>query len=38
VATEVPIAFALSWKPLVKSKNNAVTMTTATMNNVLVIA
>ena len=38
VATEVPIAFALSWKPLVKSKNSAVTITTATMNNVLVMA
>src|SRR5664279_2996383 len=38
VATEVPIAFALSWKPLVKSKNSAVTITTATRNNVLVMA
>src|SRR5664279_5770376 len=25
VATDVPIALALSWKPLVKSKNSAVT-------------
>jgi hypothetical protein len=38
VATDVAIALALSWKPLVKSKNSAVTITTATMNNVLVIA
>ena len=38
VATEVAIAFALSWKPLVKSKNSAVTITTATRNNVLVMA
>ena len=38
VATDVAIAFALSWKPLVKSKNSAVTITTATRNNVLVIA
>ena len=38
VATDVPIALALSWNPLVKSKNSAVTMTTATMKNVLVMA
>ena len=38
MATEVAIAFALSWKPLVKSKNSAVTITTATRNNVLVMA
>jgi len=38
VATDVAIAFALSWKPLVKSKNSAVTITTATRNTVLVIA
>ena len=38
VATDVAIAFALSWNPLVKSKNSAVTITTATRNNVLVMA
>src|SRR5664279_588507 len=37
VATDVPIALALSWKPLVKSKNSAVTMTTATRKKVVVI-
>ena len=31
VAIEVAIALAVSWKPLVKSKANAVTMTTTTM-------
>src|SRR6478672_7036058 len=36
VATEVAIALALSWNPLVKSKNNAVTMTIATRNSVVV--
>ena len=37
VATEVAIAFALSWKPLVKSKKSAVTMTSVTTNNVVVM-
>ena len=32
VAMDVAIAFAVSWKPLVKSKASAVTMTTATRN------
>src|ERR1700712_1960568 len=32
VATEVAIAFALSWNPLVKSKNNAVMITSETRN------
>ena len=35
VATEVAIAFALSWKPLVKSKNNAVMITIETRNRVV---
>jgi len=35
VATDVAIALALSWKPLVKSKNSAVTITIVTMNNVV---
>jgi hypothetical protein len=30
VAIEVAIAFAVSWKPLVKSKANAVRITTIT--------
>src|SRR6478736_10301526 len=38
VETEVAIALALSWKPLVKSKNNAVTMTTVTRNRVVLTA
>ena len=33
VAMEVAIAFAVSWKPLVKSKINAVTMTTTTITD-----
>ena len=37
VATDVAIAFALSWKPLVKSKNNAVRMTTVTRNTAVVM-
>ncbi len=37
VATDVAIAFALSWKPFVKSKNSAVTITKVTRNNVVVI-
>jgi hypothetical protein len=35
VATEVAIAFALSWNPLVKSKNNAVMITIETRNRVV---
>jgi hypothetical protein len=33
VAMEVAIAFAVSWKPFVKSKTSAVTTTTTTMTN-----
>jgi hypothetical protein len=33
VATEVAIAFAVSWKPLVKSNANAVITTTTTRND-----
>ena len=35
VATEVAIALALSWKPLVKSKNRAVMITIETRNRVV---
>ncbi len=35
VATDVAIAFALSWKPFVKSKNNAVMITSVTRNSVV---
>ena len=38
VATEVAIALALSWNPLVKSKNSAVTITSDTRNNVVDMA
>ena len=37
VATEVAIALALSWKPLVKSKTSAVSTTSPTTNNVVVM-
>src|SRR6478609_2331683 len=37
VATEVAIALALSWNPLVKSKTSAVRITNATTNNVVVM-
>src|SRR3954468_17835757 len=33
VAIDVAIAFAVSWKPFVKSKTNAVTTTTTTIND-----
>src|ERR1700712_1888465 len=35
VATDVAIALALSWKPLVKSKNSAVMITSETRNRVV---
>src|SRR6476661_147576 len=38
VATEVAIALAESWKPLVKSKNNAVMITNETRNRVVDMA
>src|SRR6476469_9298746 len=37
VATEVAIALALSWNPLVKSNTSAVRITNATTNNVVVM-
>ena len=37
VATEVAIALALSWKPLVKSKTSAVSTTSPTTNSVVVM-
>ena len=37
MATDVAIALALSWKPLVKSNTSAVTTTSVTTNNVVVI-